>query len=78
MEIERELARHLRKLNKVMQKIVARSGDFAEFRKFLQEEKIQLAIYVVPMTDGKHASDELRPELTETDKTFLKQAGISF
>ena len=78
MEIEKRLAKHLKRLNKAIQKIVAQSGEFGELRKMLREEQVELAIYVVPLIGGKPATDDLRFELTEQDKSFLKQAGIRF
>jgi hypothetical protein len=80
MELEKRLAKHLKKLNKAIQKIVARSSEFGELRKMLREDQLELAIYVVPLIGGKPAMnrDELRFELTETDQHFLKQAGIRF
>ena len=80
MELEKRLAKHLKKLNKAIQKIVARSSEFGELRKMLREDQLELAIYVVPLIGGKPATnhDELRFELTETDQHFLKQAGIRF
>ena len=76
MGIEKRLAKHLKRLNKTIQKIVARSVEFGELRKMLREEQVELAIYVVPLIGGKPAGDELSFELTDTDKHFLKQAGI--
>ncbi len=78
MEIEKRLARHLKRLNKAIQKIVAQSTEFGELRKMLREEQVELAIYVVPLIGGKPAGEELRFELTDSDKSFLKQAGIRF
>ena len=81
MEVEKRLAKHLKKLNKAIQKIVARSSEFAGLRKMLREEHVELAIYVVPLIGGKPAmamTDELRFELTDADQHFLKQAGIRF
>jgi len=80
MELEKRLAKHLKKLNKAIQKIVAKSSEFGELRKMLREDQLELAIYVVPLIGGKPAttSNELRFELTETDQHFLKQAGIRF
>ena len=78
MGIEKRLAKHLKRLNKTIQKIVARSVEFGELRKMLREEQVELAIYVVPLIGGKPAGDELSFELTDTDKHFLKQAGIKF
>ena len=78
MGIEKRLARHLKKLNKAIQKIVAQSGEFGDLRQMLREDQVELAIYVVPLIGGKPAGEELRFELTDTDKQFLKQAGIRF
>jgi hypothetical protein len=76
--IERRLAKHLKRLNKAIQKIVAHSVEFGELRKMLREEQVELAIYVVPLIGGKPAGEELNFELTDADKHFLKQAGIKF
>ena len=78
MEIEQRLAKHLKQLNKAIQKIVARSAEFREFRKLLREEKVELAIYVVPLIGGKPAGEEIRFELTDDDKVFLRQSGLRF
>ena len=78
MGIELRLARHLKRLNKAIQRIVAQSEEFGELRKLLREEQVELAIYVVPLIGGKPAGEELRFELTDADRNFLKQAGIRF
>ena len=78
MEIEKRLAKHLKRLNKAIQKLVAQSPDFGELRKMLREEQIELAVYVVPLIGGKEAREDLRFELTESDRNFLKRAGIRF
>ena len=78
MEIEKRLVKHLKKLNKAIQKIVAKSSEFADLRKMLRKEQVELAIYVVPLIGGRPAGDELRFELTDADRSFLKQAGIRF
>ena len=78
MEIERRLAKHLKRLNRAIQKIVAQSDEFGDLRRMLREDQVELAIYVVPMIGGKPAGVELRFELTDTDRVFLKQAGITF
>ena len=79
MGIEKRLAKHLKRLNKAIQKIVAQSTDFAQLRKMLREEHVELAIYVVPLIGGRPAAaNELRFELTEADRSFLRQAGIRF
>ena len=78
MGIEKRLARHLKRLNKSIQKLVAKSPDFGELRKLLREEQVELAIYVVPLVGGKPAGEALRPELNDADRQFLKEAGIRF
>ena len=78
MGIEQRLAKHLKRLNKAIQKMVARSTEFGELRSMLREEKVELAIYVVPLIGGKPAGQELHFELTDADRNFLKQAGIRF
>ena len=78
MEIERRLAKYLKRLNRAIQKIVAQSAEFGDLRRMLREDQVELAIYVVPMIGGKPAGGELRFELTDTDRAFLKQAGITF
>lgn len=78
MEIEKRLSKHLKRLNRAIQKIVAQSPDFGELRKMLREEQVELAIYVVPLIGGKPAGEELHFELTSEDRSFLKQAGIRF
>ncbi|MBI3321382.1 MAG: hypothetical protein HYZ91_03840 [Candidatus Omnitrophica bacterium] len=79
MGIEKRLAKHLKRLNKAIQRLVAQSEEFGELRKMLKEERVELAIYVVPLIGGKPAThDALRFELTDSDKRFLKQAGIRF
>ena len=76
--IEKRLAKHLKLLNKAIQRLVARSDEFGELRKMLREDHVELAIYVVPLIGGKPAGEELRFELTDADLHFLKQAGIRF
>ena len=78
MDVEKRLAKHLRRLNKAIQKLVAQSTEFGALRKMLREEKVELAIYVVPLVGGKPAGEELRFELTDSDRHFLKQAGLRF
>ena len=78
MEIEKRLEKHLKRLNRAIQKIVAQSAEFGELRKMLREEQVELAIYVVPLIGGKPAGEGLHFELTESDRSFLKQAGIRF
>ena len=78
MEIEKRLAKHLKRLNRTIQKLVAQSPDFGELRKMLREDDVELAIYVVPLIGGKPAAEEFRFELTDADRRFLKEAGILF
>ena len=78
MTLQKRLAVHLKKLNKMIRKIVAKSGEFEDLRKLLREEHVELAIYVVPLIGGKPTGEELRFELTEDDRTFLRKAGIRF
>ena len=78
MGIEKKLERHLKRLNRAIQKLVAHSPDFSELRKLLRQEHVELAIYVVPLVGGKPAGEELHFELTDADRRFLKQAGIKF
>ncbi len=78
MGIEKKLERHLKRLNRAIQKLVAHAPDFSELRKLLRQEHVELAIYVVPLVGGKPAGEELRFELTDADRRFLKQAGIKF
>ena len=78
MNLEKRLNKHLKKLNKAIQKLVAQSPDFSELRELLREEEVELAIYVVPLIGGEPASDDLKFHLTEADKSFLKKAGIKF
>lgn len=78
MEFEKQLAKYLKRLNRAIQRLVAQSEDFGELRRLLREEQVQLAIYVVPLVGGKLAGEELKFELTDQDRLFLKQAGIRF
>ena len=78
MEIEKRLSRHLKRLNKSIQKLVARSPEFGELRKLLREEQVELAVYVVPLIGGKPVGEALQPELNDADRQFLKEAGIRF
>ena len=78
MDLQKRLAKHLTQLNKAIRKLVARSSEFEDLRKLLREEQVELAIYVVPIVEGKEAAEELRFELTDEDRRFLKKAGIKF
>ena len=78
MGIEKRLGKHLKRLNRAIQKIVSHSPDFGDLRRLLREEHVELAVYVVPLIGGKPAGEELRFELTDSDQQFLKEAGIRF
>jgi hypothetical protein len=78
MELQKRLVKHLKRLNKTIRKVVARAPEFQELRDLLRKEQVQLAIYVVPIIGGKPAGQELYFELTDEDRKFLKEAGISF
>ena len=78
MGIEKRLGKHLKRLNRAIQKMVAQSAEFGDLRRMLREDQVELAIYVVPLIGGKPAGEELRFELTDSDRHFLKQAGILF
>ncbi len=78
MEMEKRLAKHLKRLNKAIQKLVAKSTEFGPLRKILREEHVHLAIYVVPLVGGRPIGEEMQFELTDSDRHFLKQAGIKF
>ena len=78
MGIEKRLGKHLKRLNRAIQKMVAQSAEFGDLRRMLREDQVELAIYVVPLIGGRPAGEELRFELTDSDRNFLKQAGILF
>ena len=78
MELQKRLARHLKRLNAAIRRMVAQSKEFDELRKMLREERVELAVYVVPLIGGKPQGEELRFELTEDDWKFLKSVGIKF
>ncbi len=78
MDLQRRLVKHLKRLNKTIRKVVARAPEFQDLRDLLRKEQVQLAIYVVPIIGGKPAGGEFRFELTEEDRKFLKEAGITF
>ena len=78
MDLQKELAKHLKLLNKAIRRLVAKSKDFEGLRQLLRDEQVELAIYVVPLIGGKPAGEELQFELTEDYQTFLKKAGIKF
>ena len=58
--------------------MVARSKEFDELRQILRNEHVELAIYVVPLINTKPQGEELRFELTDDDRKFLKRVGIKF
>ncbi len=76
MEIEKQLEKHLKRLNRTIRKLVAQAPEFRDLRRLLREEAVELAIYVVPLIGGKPVGDEMRFELTESDRQFLKSVGI--
>ena len=78
MDLQRRLVKHLKRLNKTIRKVVARAPEFQDLRDLLRKEQVQLAIYVVPIIGGKPTGQEFRFELTEDDRKFLKEAGITF
>ena len=80
MGVEGRLAKQLKKLHRLMQRLIAQSPEFRDLRKLLREEQVELAIYVVPLINGKPMGgvDELQFQLTDSDRQFLKQAGIQF
>ena len=78
MNLQKHLTRHLKKLNKAIRRLVAKSGEFEELRRLLRNEQVELAIYVVPLIGGRAATEEMRFELTDEDRNFLKKAGIKF
>ena len=79
-DVQKQLTRQLKRLNGTIRRLIARSKEFAELRHLLRTGQVQLAIYVVPVIGGKPmtVAEELRPELTEEDRAFLKQAGMTF
>jgi hypothetical protein len=77
MEFHKELATHLKKLNRSIRRLVAQSREFEDLRKLLKSHKVELAVYVVPLVSGKPQED-LKFELTDDDRNFLKQAGLKF
>ena len=78
MDLHKRLAQHLKRLNKAIRRLVAKSAEFEELRKLLRDEQVELAVYVVPLIGGKPSGEELRFELTDDDLKFLKKAGIRF
>ncbi len=79
MDMQKQLAKQLKRLNITIQRLVAKSKDFGELRHLLRSGQVQLAIYVVPVIGGKPAAtEEIQSRLTDEDRAFLKQAGISF
>ena len=78
MDFQKRLAQHLKRLNKAIRRLVAKSSEFEDLRTLLREEHVELAVYVVPLIGGKQVGEELRFELTDDDVKFLKKAGIRF
>ena len=80
MDLHKQLTRHLKQLNRAIRRLVGKSREFEQLRKLLREEQVELAIYVVPILPGQDPAEarELQFELTEDDRSFLKQAGIRF
>ena len=78
MEIEKRLGKHVKRLNRAIQKMVAQAPEFGDLRRMLREEHVELAVYVVPLVGGKPAGEELRFELTDADRQFLKESGLRF
>ena len=78
MELQRRLVKHLKRLNKTIRRVVAKAPEFQDLRDLLRKEQVQLAIYVVPIMGGKPAGQDLRFELTDEDRKFLREAGIKF
>ena len=78
MDLHKRLATQLSRLNKAIRRLVAKSKEFDDLRKLLREEQVELAIYVVPLIGGVPQGEELRFELTDDDRKFLRKAGIKF
>jgi hypothetical protein len=78
MDRDRQLAVHLKRLHRAIQRLVARSKDFAKLRTLLKAEQMQLAVYVIPLVSGVTSGREPRTELTDEDLRFLKAAGIRY
>ncbi len=80
MKFEKELARQITKLKKVIRKIVLTSKEFEDLRKLLREGSFELQVYLIPLVVGAKSTllreEVLRFELTKEDQTFLKRAGI--
>ena len=58
--------------------MVATDPEFEELRTLLRSGDVELAIYVVPLINGKPADEELSADLTDDDRAFLRKAGIKF
>ena len=79
MDMQKQLAKQLKRLNVTIQRLVAKSKEFGELRHLLRSGHVQLAIYVVPVIGGKPIpTEEVTGHLTDEDRAFLKQAGITF
>ena len=78
-DVQKQLAKQLKRLHGTIRRLIAKSKEFAELRHLLRTGQVQLAIYVVPVIGGRPMmGEEFRCELTEEDRVFLKQAGIIF
>ena len=78
MDLHKQLSRHLKRLNKSIRRLVATDPEFEELRTLLRSGDVELAIYVVPLINGKPADEELSADLTDDDRAFLRKAGIKF
>ena len=78
MDLQKQLEKHVRKLNTTIRRLVAKSPEFDGLRKLLREKQVELAIYVVPVIGGKPMGEEMHFNLTDDDRKFLKKAGIKF
>ena len=79
-DVQKQLTKQLKRLNGTIRRLIARSKEFAELRHLLRTGQVQLAIYVVPVIGGRPMAvgEELRAELSDEDRAFLRQAGITF
>ncbi len=79
MDVQKQLAKQLKRLNGTIRRLIAKSKEFGELRQLLRSGQVQLAIYVVPVIGGKPMmGEEPQSTLTDEDRAFLKQAGIRF
>jgi hypothetical protein len=80
MDIEKQLDKHLKRLNDTIQDLIAQSPEFSDLRKLLRDEDVELAIYVVPLMGQEEHAEEpaVDLKLNDFDKRFLKESGIQF